>query len=316
MTYSERPFIAGPPYPLDLIDATRALLQRTVAIFGILPPARVLANAVRARLIHHTRQIDTAAEHLQVDPIELTIANLSYDLMLGSMGCSTIVQPTKEGPFVARNLDWWPPSQIARASAIVPLDHGQHAAFIGMVGVVTGLSNRGFGVILNAAYGGPIDPSGYPMLLFLRNVLDTAANFAHALDLVQKTPLMSGGLITVVGVTNSERAVVERTPSPARTATRRASDDEPLFATNHFRSLAQPTECSRFDAIGRMTRRNAQPLSILTDADVMQSITAQHVLMQPSTQTMALFVPTDLLSGSVAEDTTGVMEMLGLERQL
>lgn len=314
MSYSERPQVNGPPYPQPLVDASRTLLQQTVAIFGVLPPARLLGNAVLRRYPAHEVQITRAADELKVDPIDLTIANLSYDLMLGAMGCSTIVQPTKDGPFIARNLDWWPPSQIARASAIVPLDHGLSAAFIGMVGVVTGLSFRGFAVILNAAYGGPLSPDGYPMLLFLRHVLDEAGNFDEALAMVQETPLMSGGLITLAGIKNNERAVVERTP--AHHATRRAADDEPLFATNHFRSLAQPTECSRFEAIRQMTSHKVQSLSILTDSRVMQTITAQHVLTQPSSRTMALFVPTQLLSGSVPEDAMSVMDMLGLQRQL
>jgi isopenicillin-N N-acyltransferase like protein len=161
-----------------------------------------------------------------VDPYQLLTATLCYDLCtellhkFSGMGCSTLAVATPAGPVLARNMDWVPAGAVARASCLLNDTFGVNAGFLGMVGVVTGMSKNGFAVALNATFGGG-DPAGFPMLLFLRHVCDTAANYRQALDMVKAERLMSGGVITVVGLKNDERAVVERTPTTAAVRTPR-----------------------------------------------------------------------------------------------
>lgn len=215
---------------------------------------------------------------------------------MGAYGCSTAALVTDDGPAICRNMDWIPTDLIAGASCVVPTDHGHNAGFAGSVGVVTGLSSRGFGVALNAVSCGWANPEGYPVLLFLRRLLDHASGFEEALQLASETPLMSSCLITLAGPRNDQRAVVERTPS--RTAVRRAQGDEPLVVTNHYRQLAAPSSCERYHCLLHGTARlSSRPttgelLACITREPILTGITAQHVIMQPFTGTLRLFAPT------------------------
>ena len=197
-------------------------------------------------------------------------------------------------------MDWFPAEKIAKASCLVEEDYGVNAGFVGMLGSVTGMSKRGFCVCLNAAFGGS-DPIGYPVLLFLRHVLDTAANYGDALAMVRTERLMSGGIVTVVGTRNDERAVVERTPT--RAVVRTAGVEEPLMATNHFRTLAEPEVCPRYDYM-KLHAGRTPATEILTSRRVLQEISAQHVVMSPATQAVEMFVPSHLLSDDVQEEMT------------
>ncbi|MFM9960453.1 MAG: hypothetical protein ACKV2Q_04425 [Planctomycetaceae bacterium] len=56
-----------------------------------------------------------------------------------------------------------------------------NAGWPGAVGIVSGLSARGFAVALNAVGGGS-DMLGYPVLLHLRRVIEEAPDFDGAVD--------------------------------------------------------------------------------------------------------------------------------------
>jgi isopenicillin-N N-acyltransferase-like protein len=241
------------------------------------------------------------------------LANLCYDLLLGSMACSTLTFATKGGPLIARNMDWFPPSLIAKASAIVPTQNGLSVGFMGAVGVVSGMSNSGFGVILNAASNGQSDINGYPVLLFLRHVLDHANGFDEAFEMISATPLMSGGLITIVGSRNEQRAIVERTPSSAKVRSPRG--DEPLIATNHYRLHSAIPECSRYAWLSANANSSKDPMELLTNENVKQTITSQHIIMQPALKKMYLFVPTYLLDPGFKDEAYDLREMLAMDLQ-
>lgn len=299
MTCIETPRLDSRPFPAPLQDASRALLASSVR----LPPdptLRDLAQMVRDRYPAHRQQIDEAAAELGVDPLLLTLGQLNYDLQMGQFACSTMALATPDGPVAARNMDWWPADLIARASCVVPAGQGHSAGFVGGVGVVTGLSRRGFGVVLNAVVGGPPDLDGYPVLLFLRHLLDEALDFDDALRRATTTRLASSALITLVGTRNHERAVVERTPRHAEV--RRPQGDRPLLTTNHYRQMAPPDEgCDRYPCLTRWAddlpaRPAAEDLlGLLRRGPVFNEITAQHIVMHPAAGVLRMWVPAELL---------------------
>jgi len=240
----------------------------------------------------------------------ILIANVSYDLLIMQLGCSTVMLPTPDGPVAARNMDWAPEALLARASILLQFQLEdellfQSAGWPGSIGVVTGMSSQGYAIFLHAvAAPEGSDLSGYPMLLFLRTVLEQSDGFSDALKRVSSEPLVTGGLISVVGTKNEQRVVVER--APRRHALRWAKGDEPLMATNHYRMLDIPSEdllagtCSRFDRLKKMAGKQKQIsdetlLGILADKEVRQEITAQHVIMRPALNEMRLFVPAALV---------------------
>src|SRR5689334_3773423 len=110
------------PYPPTLLEHARTLLAQIAGQLRLYPSSRPAAVLARQRYPEHAAQIDADALLLGVDPLDLTMANLSYDLFLGLFGCSTVVLATPEGPFVARNMDWPMPDRIARASCVMSLE--------------------------------------------------------------------------------------------------------------------------------------------------------------------------------------------------
>jgi len=314
MSITERSTIVVRPYDAKLLEATRNFLSATLELFGKAPQARLFASAMLRKYPEHANDAAEAAKDLSADVVDVMLANLSYDLLLSSIGCSTLAFAAVHGPEIARNMDWFPPSLIAKASALIPTDNGVSAGFIGSVGVVSGMSHRGFGLVLNAASNGQSDMNGYPVLLFLRHVLDCANSYDDALEMVRSTPLMSGGLITIVGIRNDQRAIVERTPSDAKVRLPRGN--ETLIATNHFRLHPSIPECSRYAWLSAHVDSGIQPLEMLTNENVRQPITAQHVFIKPLENEIRLFVPTYLLDPDFKDGSYDLAEMLALDQQM
>jgi hypothetical protein len=252
---------------------------------------------------------------------EVMLANVSYDLVLAQFGCSTVALATPAGPVVARNMDWWPEDILAQTSCVLRYrKQGElrfaNAGWPGAIGVVTGLSARGFAVVLNAVTCSEgMRKTGYPVLLHLRRVLEDADSFDEALAMLTNQALAASALVTLVGSANHERVVIERTPT--RHAHRWPKGDEPLVATNAYRMLEDGaadaliplygTACSRYDALTQFfgDQSAGSPIDdnrllyILSDTSVIQGITAQHIIMRPGTKEIRLFVPRRLLGGAL-----------------
>ena len=258
------------------------------------------------------------AQQIHADWRDVMLANISYDLLIANMGCSTVALATPSGPVVARNMDWWPEDILAQASYLVQNNragkmHFVNAGWPGASGIVTGLSSRGFGVVLNAV----ISPEGhsklgYPVLLHLRRVIEDAVDFDAAVRLLADQRLITSALFTLVGTDNRQRVVIERTPT--RSALRWANGDAPLVATNDYRMLFRPethegleiyeSTCSRYQALCEFFASQRPEcefddnalLYILSDPRVIQGITAQHIIMRPRSRQIRLFVPRRLIA--------------------
>jgi isopenicillin-N N-acyltransferase like protein len=307
--------------PPDALAAGERLLA---AVSESIPKgARMLAHAVRLRTLNRFHEeVVSLSRRIHADWRDVMLANISYDLLIATFGCSTIALATPGGPVVARNMDWWPEDILAQASYLVQYQRRgtlqfANAGWPGATGVVTGMSSRGFAVVLNAVTG-PEGHSrlGYPVLLHLRRVLEDAPDFEAARKWLCEQRLTVPALFTLVGTENHQRVIIERTPS--RFAERRPKGDGPLFVTNDYRLLFQPetregpeiyqSTCSRYDALCEFFADHRPDRDIgdeellyrLTDPRVIQGITAQHIIMRPRQQTTRLFVPRRLLNGKIS----------------
>lgn len=308
-----RRFDAMPP---SLIDSGRVLLATLLEQFP--SSYRRVATLAALRTAHRfTAEAKSLAARIDGDWQSIFVANLSYDLVLASLGCSCVALATGDGPVLARNMDWSPEREMARASVRIDLVRAgrilhRTANWPGGIGVVTGLSGRGFAVALNAVFHpAGMDRLGYPVLLFLRRLLDEATGFDDAVRRLSNQRLMTSGLFTLVGVENRQRVVIERAPRAA--ALRWADGDRPLVTTNHYQSLDVETGPLAFGLTGTSGERcvalteliatppvdqrcdDAQLLYALTDPSVVQSITAQHVVARPRSDQMKVYVPRQYL---------------------
>jgi hypothetical protein len=304
--------------PAGAIDQGKRLLQ---AVLQEVPAAaRFLADWVRLRTANRFQaEAVTLAHHVGASWRDVVLANVSYDLVLASLGCSTVALPTPRGPVLARNMDWWPENLLAQASYLVRCLDGGHLRFVnagwpGAIGVVTGLSVRGFAVALNAVMGKEgVRKTGYPVLLHLRRVIEDAPDFQEALQMLSHQTLAAPALFTLVGSRNEDRVVIERTPT--RHALRWPDAGAALVTTNDYRLLERPethdaleiyqTTCSRYEALCTFFAdhhpdhdvEDTHLLYVLSDEAVIQSITCQHVIMRPASGEARLFVPRRLVQG-------------------
>lgn len=271
-----------------------------------------IADAVRIRTRgrFHEELVDSA-ERVGRSWRALMLANVSYDLAMVTLGCSTMALAGPSGPVLARNLDWWPERELIEAAESRRTSRGGFmATWPGFCGVVTGMSDRGFAFALNAvSCRERARLTGYPVLLFLRTVFEDARDFDDALARMTRQRIAAPALFSLVGTRNEERAIIERTPT--RAVVRRPQGNEPLIATNDYRALqlsgaSQEAEhslytsaCGRFDALTQRASACAQAevdrdgalLELLRDPRVLQGITVQQVVMRPAQQIANAWVP-------------------------
>lgn len=274
---------------------------------GLADELHVMEDVSRRTSGYFDKQMNEFALDLDVRPELLTVANVSYDLQIARFGCTTMALPSEGGPILARNLDWFPTKELAEASYVFEDERTITAGWFGAVGVVSGMAKRpnsdAFAVAINMVCSDEPSPKhGYPVLLFLRYVLERARNYAEALSMLTIQPLMAPCLITIVGCENDDRAVIERTPCKAEVR------HEPgvLVATNHYRGRRNEegddevlnTSCSRYEAAMNTYKAQHEGWP-LTDAGLLKflntkvrmGLTAQHVVMRPRQQSMTLCVP-------------------------
>lgn len=304
-----------------VVDHGRNLLA---AIAPDLKRARPLAHPFYWRLPRrYTREIVQYSRIAGEPWQDVLLANVSYDLVL-NFGCSTAALATSRGPVLARNLDWEPAAVMAKASYQLECHRpGKHqftiAGWPASIGVVTGMSSRGFALALNAVRSIERIPIlGYPVQIFLRHVLEVAADFDEAVRMISTKTLLTGGMITVVGRRNDQRVIIERTPR--RAEIRRAEGDEPLVVTNNYQVMQEDrskakdpflanlreTSCGRFERLSECVRgigggedpADSQLLFYLYDPRVRQSSTVHQVIARPAegaNGSFAMYVPRSMV---------------------
>src|ERR1700686_4241735 len=110
--------------PCEAMEAGQRLLA---AVTDAIPrKARWLAPMMRLRTLNRfPPEIVSMAKQVHADWRDVMLANISYDLLVASLGCSTAALATPSGPVVARNMDWWPEDILAQASYLVQCNrHG------------------------------------------------------------------------------------------------------------------------------------------------------------------------------------------------
>jgi len=165
-------------------------------------------------------------------------ANLNYE-----WGCSAGVIATRE-PLLVRVLDW-PFKQMGKLAVVVdcrgPAGAWRHVTWPGCVGVLQGMAPGRFAAAINQAprrsfglgpYAGYVTgwvaarldcwrSRGIPPLLLLRQVMDTAPDYATALQRLAASAVSVPVIFTLVGTREGEYAVVQK--SLAGTVVRQAT---------------------------------------------------------------------------------------------
>lgn len=158
------------------------------------------------------------------------------------VGCSSFAawgNDTEDSEMiVGRNFDFYVGDDFARNKLItfaVP-DSGYRYASVGwagMVGVLSGMNQRGLTVTINAAKGAIPTSAATPISILTREILQYAATIEEAFHIAQKHYTFVSESILIGSHTDRRAAIIEKTPTQTALFT---TDEHQLLCTNHFQS--------------------------------------------------------------------------------
>jgi hypothetical protein len=273
------------------------------------PLVEAYADAFVSR--EHRAEVGSIARIVGRREIDVLLGSLYYDAFRQLIGCTAFACDGPDGPIHARNLDWWTEDQmLARLTCVVRAHGGsaigpyQMVSWPGFIGALSGLAPGRFAVTLNAAISNERPSLAAPVVLVLRQALETCRDFGEAMRLLERTPIAADCLLLVTGTRAGEMAVIERTSTRAAV---RGPERGFVAVTNDYRSLdaagaamagnpLQETACGRFDrAVERLSEglpsNPAACLQILGDPAVRMSITVQQMVMVPRTGELVVEIP-------------------------
>ncbi len=206
----------------------------------------------------YQQEVAAATKLGKLEPETLAVANTLLELR--RIGCSAlIVEPKKSASgaiLFGRNFDFPPFGVLDRYSLVTVIrPEGHHAfaavSFPGLMGVFSGMNDAGLCVatldVYESADGSShFDPTGVPMALVFRQILEECTTVPEAEALLKRTHATTQANLAVCD--REHGAIFEITP---KQVVRRDAENALLPCTNHFRmpGLAVNEECWRYDRL-------------------------------------------------------------------
>lgn len=204
------------------------------------------------------------------------------------VGCSSFAawgERAQNGAMVVgRNFDFYVGDDFAKNKLLtfaVP-DSGFRYASIGwagMIGVLSGMNEKGLTVTINAAKGSIPTSATTPISILTREILQYAQNIEQAYDIAQRAQTFVSESILIGSASDNRAVVIEKTPEKTVLYT---SSGELLVCTNHFQSqefaldqynvenIEQSDSKFRYDRIMELTNVQ-EPMNYSRAMDVLRN---------------------------------------------
>jgi isopenicillin-N N-acyltransferase like protein len=263
--------------------------------------AMTLAALFEARLRpEHRQEVRALAEHLNMDPREVMLAQCFLDLT-PIAACSTVTLPGSASPDgvarFGRNLDF-PSLNIADKHSVVLIYHpaGKNAfaavGWPGMIGVLTGMNEHGLTLANMEVRRGARFPSAMPYTLLYRTILEDCATVEEAIELLENSPRQTSNTLMLMDASGG-RAVVELTPESV--FVRRGEQDQALISTNDHRGedTTSTGQCRRYDTLRAMSQQGFGRINVSRIETMLERVaqgerTMQSMVFEPENRVMYL----------------------------
>lgn len=294
-----------------LIDQSRTMLAAYLSELSAYGDLLGMINTYAATFLQadHYAEIRALAKIVDRPVEEVLLGNLYYDALKFVWGCTAFAIDTPKGPIHARNLDWFSVNDTLRDFTVITrYTGGKQGEFStvgwpGYIGALSGIAPGRFAISLNAVISQEPATLAKPISLFIRTVLERAANFSEAVSMLQSETIAADCLLLISGVNNGEMVVIERTPTKSAT---RYPENGYITVTNDYlkidsntgesTNMLLSTSCNRYDRACEML--NGKPpttpqdcFSILSDPKVRMMITVQHMVFQASSGLLRVRLP-------------------------
>tara|TARA_B100000795_G_scaffold85940_1_gene62484 strand:- start:23487 stop:25151 length:1665 start_codon:yes stop_codon:yes gene_type:complete len=158
--------------------------------------------------------------------------------LVGCTSFSTWGKNTRDGDIIhARNFDFYFGDEFAEEKVILMLKPDSGYALIsyswpGMMGVVSGMNEKGLAVTINASMSEPPTSASLPISILVRETLQFTKNLNEAIDYISKREIFVSESIMISSALDNKSIIIEKTPEKQGVF----ESNELLICSNHFQS--------------------------------------------------------------------------------
>lgn len=139
---------------------------------------------------------------------------------------------------IGRNFDFYVGDNFAKNKVVLFVEPSEGYRFAsiswpGMMGVLSGMNEKGLTVTINAAKGAIPTSSAMPISLLARHILQYAANIDEAYDIANRFRTFVSESLLIGSSNDGYAAIIEKTPE--KIALYKSSDTR-ILCTNHYQS--------------------------------------------------------------------------------